>query len=336
MGLGVFLAAGLFWGYLAGWFPAINFLQPGRNTYAAYSAAAVASGLGWSAVRRQLSRTTIRLDRWFLVAIALVSIRVFLPSVIQTIGYRTGREPVPELVWNEGELPKVRWFGPTGKEPFLSSRPTPELTWLLDQVRSQFEPGDRIYYEEGGEQRGDLADPFGGHRYGGLLPTLARVEVIGGPFLNVPVRENFTQFGMGKLCGLESWGREEFERFSRLYGPEGIVCWSPAAQEFCRSNPDLIEIVADLGTWLVANVRGFEGDAIRGEARVVAEAGRLEVEPGAVDVDGMIVLRYHSVPGLRSDPPGLLREVEEPGDPVPFIGVVRPEGTLTIELDASP
>ncbi len=336
MGLGAFLVMGLFWGYFAGWFPAFNFLQPGRNTYAVYSAAAVASGLGWSALRRQLSRTSIRLGRWFLVATVLVSIRVFVPSMIQNIGYRTGREPVPELVWQAGELPRVRWFGPTGKAPFLSSRPTPELTWLLDQIQTHFEPGDRIYYEEGGEQRGDLTDPFGGHRYGGLLPSLARVEVIGGPFLNVPVRENFTQFGMGKLCGLEAWGREEFEQFSRLYGPEGIVCWSATSQEFCRSHPDLVEIVADLGTWLIAKVKGFEGDAIRGEARVIAEAGKLEVEPVAVDVDGMIVLRYHSVPGLRSDPPGLLREVEEPGDPVPFIGVIRPEGPLTIEWNAFP
>jgi hypothetical protein len=69
---------------------------------------------------------------------------------------------------------------------------------------------------------------------------------------------------------------------------------------------------------------------------VEAEAGRLRVEPLAADVDGMIVLRYHSAPGLRSDPPGLLRAVELPGDPVPFIGLAAPEGPVTIEWAPRP
>lgn len=337
IGLGIFFGSGLFWGYFAGWVEAFDFLQPGRNTYVAYSAAAVSSGIGWSAMQGKLARGAGKLDRWFALATFLVAIRVFLPSILLTIELRTGRDPIPSIIQKEqGELPRVQCFAQTGRIPFLSSRPRPEMVWIVEKVREHFGPGDRIYYEEGGRQRDGLSDPFDGRRYGGLLPTLARVEVIGGPFLNVPVRENFTQFGMGVLFGIENWGREDFDHFARLYGPKGIVCWSPRTKAFCRANPDVFEIVEETDPLMVAKVRGFEGGTIRGEARVKAVAGKLEVEPISADVDGMIVLRYHSVPGLRSDPPGLLREVEEAGDPVPFIGLFRPEQAVTIEWAPPP
>jgi hypothetical protein len=261
---------------------------------------------------------------------------LFLPSVLQGVRIHTGRDPVPRISWQDGSLPRVRFGVPTGTPPDLASEPMEDQRWLVDRVRSVFRPGDRIFFEEGGRANGDLVEPFGGRRFGGLLPSLAAVEVIGGPFLHVPVRENFSQFGMGRLMGLDDWGRSEFEQFARLYGPEGMVCWSPKALAFCRENPDLCEIVVDRGSLVIARIRGFEGDAIRGEARVEAEAGRLRVEPLAADVDGMIVLRYHSAPGLRSDPPGLLRAVELPGDPVPFIGLAAPEGPVTIEWAPRP
>jgi hypothetical protein len=45
-GLAGFIAAGFFWGYLAGASRALDFLQPGRHTYAFYSGATVAAGVG--------------------------------------------------------------------------------------------------------------------------------------------------------------------------------------------------------------------------------------------------------------------------------------------------
>ncbi|RUL88434.1 hypothetical protein TsocGM_06880 [Tautonia sociabilis] len=334
--LGVFVGAAFFWGYLAGAFRQFDPMEPGRNTFALYTGAAVAAGIGWSSVRARLRSSPGRLDRWAAVGLMLVGIRLFAPAMLGGISARVGRDAVPRVRWEVGEPPQVRFWSPTGTPPELASTPREDQRWIVDQVKEHFGPGDRIFYEEGGRATEGLVDPFGGRRFGGLLPTLAGVEVVGGPFLHVPVRENHTQFGMGRLCGEERWGREEFERYARLYGPEGIVCWSPLARQVVRENPDRFEILVERGPMIIAKVLGFEGDAIRGDAEVEATAGRLEVRPIAADVDGMIVLRYHSVPGLRSDPPGLLRAVEEPGDPVPFIGLASPEGPVTIEWDATP
>src|SRR5262249_30998105 len=86
-------------------------------------------------------------------------------------------------------------------------------------------------------------------------------------------------------------------------------CWSPHAREFCRRNPDLVTIVADDGFVLLGRVQGYEGATIRGMATVEAEPGRLVVRGISGGGDGLVVLRYHSVPCLRSRPPVLPRAV---------------------------
>ena len=66
MGLGGFMAAGFGWGYLAGFFPQLDPLQPGRHTYACYTAASVAAGIGLAEVFARLcSARSPRLDVWF-------------------------------------------------------------------------------------------------------------------------------------------------------------------------------------------------------------------------------------------------------------------------------
>ncbi len=112
-----------------------------------------------------------------------------------------------------------------------------------------------------------------------------------------------------------------------------MLCWSPRARRFCRSNPDLITVLEDDGAVLIGRVHGFEGDAIEGSARVVAEPGRLRVQAMSIGVDGSIVLRYHSVPSLRARPSIPLEQRTEEGDPVPFIALRPPPGLTEVELE---
>jgi hypothetical protein len=223
-----------------------------------------------------------------------------------------------------------------GPEPFLSSRPTPRLRWVVEQVKRHVAPGDRLLYEEGGLPRPGFPDFFQGDRYSGLLPFLTGVEMLGGPFLHLNVRENFTQFGEGRLFGKEGWGRDHFVRYAKLYRPAAILCWSPHARGFCRANPDLVEVLADEGSLLLGRVKGFEGDAIVGTAEVAAEPGRLRVTRASAGLDGTVVLRYHSVPCLRASPRVEWDAVSLEDDPVPFIRLRSPRDGVTLELGFPP
>ncbi len=90
-GLIGFVAAGFGWGYLAGGLRSLDFLQPGRHTFAFYSGLALASAIGLSEVLARLKeRAGGRLDRWAAVGMVVVGIRLFGPAVVESVRSRLG------------------------------------------------------------------------------------------------------------------------------------------------------------------------------------------------------------------------------------------------------
>ena len=311
-GLGGLMGAGFGWGYLAGASRSLDWLQPGRHTYTCYAAACLAGGIGLAEVLARLRSTRLgRLDRWVLLALALVGVRFFGPFVVGVMKSRIG-----------------------GPEPFLSSRPTPRLLQVVDLVRKHVKPGERLLFEETGFDEDHLGDPFDGRHFSPILPHVAGVEILGGPYLHTPVKNNFTQFGENKLFGRKNWDRDFFERYAKLYRPAAICCWSPKARGFCQANPDLIRVVSDDGVILVGRVIGFEGATIRGSAKVEAGPNRLVVRDAVADPggDGLVVLRYHMVPYMKADPPLAIEAVKLEDDPVPFIGFRPTDGPVTFRM----
>ena len=313
-GLGSVMIVGFGWGYLAGAFRSLDPLQPGRQTYACYSSACLLGGIGLAEVLSRLRPIGPgRIDRVALLALLLVGIRVFGPYFEASIRYRLLRA-----------------------SPFLSSRPTPRLLQVVEQIREHVEPGERLLYEETGLDKEGLGDPFAGIHISPLLPHLAGIEVLGGPYLHTPVDANFTQFGENRLFGKKNWDRDFFVRHAKLYRPAAICCWTQKARNFCLANPDLIRVVSDDGTILIGRVVGFEGATIRGTAKVEAGPNRLVVRDAVADADGLVVLRYHAVPHLTADPPAAIEPVLLEDDPVPFIGLRPRSGPITIRMTLPP
>jgi hypothetical protein len=191
-----FCAAGLFWGYLAGGLRALDFLQPGRHTYALYTGLALAGALGIEELARRLHAGSPDADhfhRWVMVGAVL-------------IGFRMVGSPI---------LESIRSLGSAG-EPFLSSRPSHRLVWVIERVRRHVKPGERLLYEEGGKDLPGVPDPFQRGRFSGLLPDRTGVEVLGGPYLHASLTTNFTQFGEGMLFGRAGWYRILMEELPKL------------------------------------------------------------------------------------------------------------------------
>ncbi len=311
LALAGFCGAGLGWGYLAAVLQSLDFLQPGRHTFALYSGLAIASAVGLSAVVQRLRKPG--LAGWAVVGLVLIAVRVIGPTLVES----------------------VRLHIAAG-EPFLSSRPSSRLVWVVENVRKHVRPGERLLYEEGGKDIPEAPDPFRRGRFSGLLPERTGVELLGGPYLHAALTTNFTQFGEGKLFEAANWDRDFFVKHARLYRPSAILCWSPHARAFCRSNPDLVHIVADDGVLLLGRVEGFGGETIRGQATVKAGPNRLEVTGMVPDLDGSIVLRYHFVPCLTTSSPVACEPEPHDEDPVPFIRLRPPPGIRDVEIRMSP
>ncbi|MDG3005367.1 hypothetical protein [Paludisphaera mucosa] len=313
-------AAGWFWAYTAADVRALDFLQPGRHTFALYSALAVASGAAFSAGLERLrpgvgatGAEAVHLDCWAMLAAVLIGIRILGTPAAASIRARVLTEPT-----------------------FLSSQPPPRFFWILKRFQENVKPGERVLYEEGGEDVPGAPDPFGGGRFTGLLPWKTGAELIGGPYLKAALKANFTQFGGDALFGRKGWDRPFFEKYARLYRPSYILCWTPHARRFCRENPDLATVLDDDGTLLFARIAGYGGDAIRGSAKVEATPGRLVVREMVPDLDGCVVLRYHSVPSLQAQPAAPVDAEYAEEDPVPFIRVRPAAGASEVTLEMAP
>ncbi len=126
--IGGFAAARFFWGYLAGGSRALDFLQPGRHTYAFYTSASLLAGLGFSEVRARLRRGKTRLDAWVTAGALPVAVRLFGPPLADRVRLTLG-----------------------GPEPFLTSRPPARLLWLVDRLKAHEARGERLLC---GERRG--------------------------------------------------------------------------------------------------------------------------------------------------------------------------------------
>jgi hypothetical protein len=306
-----FTAAGFAWGYLAGALKSLDFLQPGRHSYAFYLGLALAGGAAGDELleRLRLATGAGRFERWLLAGVLAIAVRFLGSPLVQAM----------RIQFASGE-------------PFLTSNPSRRMVWVVERVRRHVQPGERLLYEEGGKEVDGLGDPFQRGRFSGFLPHYAGIEVIGGPYLHAALTTNFTQFGEGKLFGESSWDRGHFVRYARLYRPAAILCWSPHARRFCRAHPDLIQIVEDDGVVMIGRVIGFAGDTIRGSAKVEARANRILVRDMSPDLDGTIVLRYHFVPYLVTSPPVACESELLEEDPVPFIRLRPPPGTRDVEL----
>lgn len=306
-----FCAAGMLWGYLAGVSRALDFLQPGRHTFAFYTALSVAGGMALDELLRRIHtgpRGADHLDCWVLAGVVLIGIRM--------VGY----PGYPVVVLLQARL--------GSHKPALPSEPPARLLWIVEELKKHLHPGERLLYEEGGLG----ADPFDDGRFSGLLPERTGLEVIGGPYLHASLTTNFTQFGEGKLCGKANWNRADFERYAKLYRPSAILCWTSHSRRFCEANRDLIEVLADDQTVLIGRILGSEADFIEGHGRLESAAGRIRVHEMSPGLDGSVVLRYHFVPCLATRPKVVCEPEYREDDPVPFIRLRPPPGTSDVEL----
>ena len=218
---------------------ALDFLQPGRHTFALYTALSVAAGRTLDELLKRLRIAQFgvdRFDRWVMAGVVLIGSRM----LSQAGGY-----PALRIV-----QARTGVFGPT-----LPSEPPARLLWIVDRLKRHVHPGARLLYEEGGF--GD--DPFEAGRFSGLLPERTGVEIIGGPYLHASLTTNFTQFGEGKLCGKAEWTSADFIRYAKLYVLRPYYAGVRMRVRFCKENPDLVEVLDDDGTVLIGRDPGIRG-----------------------------------------------------------------------------
>lgn len=205
----------------------------------------------------------------------------------------------PELLADAGTR---AWHGPSD-----------DVQAVCDYLRAEHD-GSRV-----------LTDDW---RIAALLPACAGVEVIGGPFIHVPIEHGYANSTPWSF--LRGAYREHRSEPLRLELAAYNVGWFVAYNAFpegwytlndrLRDEPGLAAPLATFGSFAM-----YRSDTEPTPDRVSATFDRLEVRD--LPAGEPVTLPYHWLDGLTSPTPGVtLAPVQVYNDPVPFIQITRAHG----------
>jgi hypothetical protein len=203
-----------------------------------------------------------------------------------------------------------------------------EINRVVDWIKAATPVNGRILFEESGDETGFVHD---GMYLSSFAAHWAERELVGGPINLYNDRHHFAEFHSGKLFKREihRLGDQEIRNYFRLYNIGAVVAFHPASIQRLQSVAGLVSLEQRIGPAYLMKVNQPLSWFLQGDGKVEADLGRLRVS----DVkSGEIILKYHWVEGLRSDPPVKATAVTMYDDPIPFIKIVDPPASFTLQV----
>jgi hypothetical protein len=203
-----------------------------------------------------------------------------------------------------------------------------EINSIVDWIRTATPARGRVLFEESGDETGFIYD---GMYLSSFAAHWAGRELIGGPINLYNDRHHFAEFHSGELFKREihRLGDEEIRNYFRLYNIGAVVAFHPASVQRLQSVPGLVSLDRRIGPVHLMKINQTLSWFLQGDGRVGAALGRLKLS----DVKGEeIILKYHWVEGLRGEPAVKMTPVKMYDDPIPFIKIVDPPDTFTLQI----
>ncbi|HLF28100.1 MAG TPA: hypothetical protein VJG32_17350 [Anaerolineae bacterium] len=163
-------------------------------------------------------------------------------------------------------------------------------------------------------------------RAGTVVPYYTGREVIGGPFLWTWIQHGHANAGIWDAFGrdLEDYTEAELRQALQTYNVQWVVTYLDFDRSFytldnvARRWPDLLQPVDEVAGFRIYRTSWTADSFLVGSGQATATYNSIRVH--AASPDG-VVLKYHWLPTLRSDPPLPLDAYPAPGDSVGFIQV---------------
>jgi hypothetical protein len=202
------------------------------------------------------------------------------------------------------------------------------VRWLGEHT----DRGARIMFEDINVWPDRGPSVYGGAKLASLIPTLVPRELIGGPLPNAFIKHHYAAFQDGRLCDrpLMEYNDQELKTVLELYNVGWAVCWSEEAKARLARWPEARREAA-FGYLEIYSFSRPASFFLEGSGRVEARMNRLTLRDLTTE-SGRVVVSYHWVEGLKSEPPAKLVRVMAGPDPVGFIGVLDPPRELTLRL----
>lgn len=279
---------------------AVALLQPNRFTFQGYVLLLVPAALGIVAmVRAAQAAGALRAAALASSALSALAILFYLNEV--------RRELTPGAAGHYGHAPpEVRGLGPMS-------------AWALDAVQRETTPDARVMFELSHARVLDNA------HMAGYLAVRSGREFIGGAYPYTHFANVWDNWMFGRT--LDAMPVAQFQAYLQLYNVGWILAHSDGLKRYLAGVPNVTPVTskAPLALYRIAVDHTF---FVEGTGRVAAHAvNRVDL----ADLKGdTVVLKYHYVPGLRTDPPTEIDGVQLLDDPVPFVRIRKPPAAVRL------
>ncbi len=202
------------------------------------------------------------------------------------------------------------------------------LTELLARLDADTTRKGRILIED------SECDTF--HRYYGahfpaLFPEYLKREYLCGPRPMYPIKHSYASFTAGLLFEkrIEEYNLEELQRRFAVYNVRWIVAWCEGSKQVFDRFPEYLVRTGEVDIFTLYEVKRTPSFFIKGRGAVRADYNRLELSE-IVPEDGEIIIGYHWMPYLKTEPARDMERAAVGDDPVGFIRIINPPPSLAV------
>ena len=219
--------------------------------------------------------------------------------------------------------------------PFITSMHPGNKTlikWITDQTTKE----GRILIEDSGflDKQGRNQSVWGHQFYlthfPALLPYYTEREFIGGPYPNTLIKHHFAEFHDGILFkkDIDSISLPVLKQYFDLYNIKWVICWSKKSREFFDKYPHYLLSGTKVAKFYTYTVNRTPSFFHKGKGQITSDYNKLKLTQ--VKSDGEIIIKYHWLQHLKTDPPRPIEKVMVMDDPIGFIKIHNPPPSILV------
>jgi hypothetical protein len=199
---------------------------------------------------------------------------------------------------------------------FLEKNTSRQGRILIEDVEFSRDFKEQAYYEE--------HNPA-------LLPDYVKREYLCGPRPLYPIKHSYASFTNGLLFerSISTYTRDELKDLLTQYNVKWIVCWMQSSKDVFNQHSDFLKKITEIDKLSIYEVTGKHSFFIKGQGQVFADYNRIELKD-LIAENKEVIISYHWMKKLKTDPPISLEKALIGDDPVGFIKLVNPPKQLVI------
>jgi hypothetical protein len=202
------------------------------------------------------------------------------------------------------------------------------LTDLLAWFENNTSREGRILIED---SEFDSEHQFFGAHFPALFPERVKREFLCGPRPMYPIKHSYASFTSGVLFEREigDYSLEELKEMFDLYNVKWVVIWSPESRDFFSRYPNYLLPLHRIDSFTIVQVNRTPSFFLKGKGIVLSDYNRIELDEISPE-DSEIIISYHWMQNLATEPPRKIERVNLSGDPIGFIRILDPPHSLVV------